>query len=420
MNKLLSVMKNSVLNRHEFIKLVLFCYLAFFVSGFYFSGLSSSRHGSWIKIGLLAFLVTFSCVLINGWRNKRLSCVCSFKNKNIECVIVFFLGAFFLYFIGQSIVFGNWSSVRRILVILLFVVLVTVFFVGLHFKISRVIFFIGLLCSFFSLAFAVDNLLQWRLLISHPVRLSDAGLSWYANYTNTVVAGQFWAFLFFAGLWSYLYSRSWWVSFFYLLVSVVMLFAIYHTAARTAWVAVGVGMVSLLFFLNSLERKKLLLVLIPALLFFVGYLFFAPEAVLRKGLTYRDVIWIEHFKGMNGVLEWLFGKGLLAPVDFVVLPGGQLASHTHSIYLEVLYTGGIFGLILLFSLIASVFYYLVAKSKKRKELSFAGAVLTGLFVSMVFDFHGILDLPNLMWLWLWFPIAMVIGSMFSLRLESSK
>ena len=139
-----------------------------------------------------------------------------------------------------------------------------------------------------------------------------------------------------------------------------------------------------------LERRKLLFIFLPVFLSFVGYLFIEPEAVVRKGLTYRDVIWLEHFKDINGVWEWLFGKGLLAPTNFVVLPGGKLAPHTHSIYVEVLYKGGLIGFVLLLFFIVSVLYCLVSMSKKRKELSFAGAVLVGLFVSMVFDFHSIL------------------------------
>ena len=121
-NDFFSVLKSKVLDCNGFLKLALFCYFAFFLSGFYVTELSSSRHGSWIKIGLLFFLVTLFCILIKSWRNKELSLFCFFREISMELrVLLLSLGGFFLYFISQSIIFGDWAPVRRVVIILLFV-----------------------------------------------------------------------------------------------------------------------------------------------------------------------------------------------------------------------------------------------------------------------------------------------------------
>ena len=96
--------------------------------------------------------------------------------------------------------------------------------------------------------------------------------------------------------------------------------------------------------------------------------------------------------------------GPAASVSFVKIAGSTIAVHAHNIYVETLYRNGILGVILFLLLLFFSIRSLVA-FRVNDDKTFFVAVLCGASVSMFFDFSNLIYSPNLIWMWVWFPIA---------------
>ena len=392
----------------RFINFLFLTFIVFFLFGFYFTGMESSKHSSGVRFGL--FLLLFVILLSTSLKEVS-GCLKSWYLKlelRVKVFIFLFLLMFF-YYILRSFSALEFSELRRLVVIFLFISLVSWFLIALDFRFDKVVYSLGLLGFLLGLSFLFNNILFGEYALKlEPLRISTSGYEWFSSYSNTIIAGLFYTYLLVACVWSYLNSKRIGVIFFYYSASILVVFAIFHTAARTAWLASVVSLTVLFFFYLQKEKKKLAALYMPNFVVAILYPIFNYQGVVREGLTYRDKIWIDHLKEMSGILDWLFGKGLSADMSFVDLPWGIKAAHPHSLYIESLYTGGVIGLLLFVSMLIALFYCLIKRARSSVEISFILSVLSGVAVAMAFDFSGLFYTPNLVWLWLWFTVALAM------------
>lgn len=406
----------SGLDRFDYYRLALCFYLLMFVAGFYMIELPSSRHSALIRGGELLILATLlvEIVLARGflvkWSktgiNQQLIKVDRLVNWLAVSLLIF--GA---YFGLQSMVYGDWESFRRIVTLSLFVFVVVVSAWKLGFDIRWFAYGLVALGGCQALVLGAGLMSTDLTLLGGPLRKANSGLDGLASYENTIVAALFWSYLLLALIWGYKVSSNRVLIVVCFLASYIVLLAIYHTAARTAWITSLAGLSAMLVLSGRQEKQKMLALFVPVLLISMAYTLWNPEAVLRGGLTYRDYIWAQHLANMQGGNEWLFGKGLAALVGFVKLPNGQLAIHPHSIYVETLYVGGLVGLLLFVLVLGAALRCLLRRQTDFPGKSLLGAMLVGGCLGMIFDFNGLFDTPNLVWLWLWLPLGLLLAGM---------
>lgn len=397
-------------SKEKVVVFFLYLFLVFFFLGFYLTGIPSSKHSSGIRAGVLVLIILFFFFMRRSNFFRRLVEGYRHLAAEFKVFIVLFLCLFLFYFARSCLAF-DFAEARRIAVIFLFIVVLSWGLSYTRVSLKNICYYLGVLGFFAGSMYFINNFIlgEYKVLIK-PIRVADSGSEFFLDYGNTIIAGLFLAYLLIASVWSYLNVKSNWVALFYYLSSVLLVFAVFNTAARTAWIASIVSLIVLFVYYKNKTIKKIAVLYSPLFLLGVSYLVFNfTDGVVRKGLTYRDKIWIEHLQAINSWKEWLFGKGLSANMKFVELPGGKLAAHSHSVYIELLYTGGVVGLLLFLLMLYMLFYNLIKVSRSNIESSFCLSVLSGGAVSMAFDFSDVFYTPNLIWLWLWSIVAIAVS-----------
>lgn len=400
--------------RFQCYQYILLLYLLVFVAGFYFSGLPSSRHSAFIRGGLLLILIVAAVEGLLCWRQDAEALARELRTS-LRCIpgsgklLAGGLAALFGYYMLQSGFYGDWDSVRRVLAVAVFLLCVAFAVLWLDFDARRLVYLVSILGVLFALCYDVNTFDSRSQIFTSPFRDATSGIEWFASYKNTIIAGLYWSLLALALIWAYTKSRQCGLRLLYLISGCVVLFAVYHTAARTAWVATMFGVASLFLYMDREARLRLLLLIVPSALSATLYSLLRPEAIMRKGLTYRDDIWVEHIRRLESKWDWVFGKGIATLEPFFKLPSGKLAIHPHSIYIESLYTGGLVALALLFFVLVMVLYCLLDRSVDFKGKDFVGPVMIGAIVAMTVDFSDLFGTPNLVWLWFWFPLAVLLA-----------
>lgn len=391
---------------------ILLLYLLVFVAGFYFTSLPSSRHSAFVRGGMLLILIVAAVESLLYWyqgaggRELRASLqYISRPGKLLAAGLV----ALFGYYMLQSGFYGDWDSVRRVLTVAVFILCVAFAVLWLDFDVSRLVCLASILGVFFALCYDITTFNSRDQALTNPFRDMASGLDWFASYHNTIIAGLHWSLLALALIWAYTKSQQNSLRLLYLVSGCVVLFAVYHTAARTAWVATMFGVAALFLYMDRVARLRLLLLVVPSALIAILYSLLRPEAIVRKGLTYRDDIWIEHIHRLESGRDWIFGKGIAALEPFVKLPSGNLAIHPHSIYIESLYTGGLVALLLFIFVLGVALCCLLDRRVVFKGKDFFGPVMIGAIVAMIVDFNDLFGTPNLVWLWFWLPMAVLLA-----------
>lgn len=394
---------------------LLFLYLSYFVLGYYFTALPSSRHAAMIRVGLVALLA----ILVLGFPRRGLLLEIRDSLKGVERrvrLLAILVLSCLVYFSLRALIQHDFEEFRRVVVVSVFVLVVGCFSSSIEFRFERLISLLsvfGVFVSFFFLYEYFD--FNSIFLYLDPESISDVpGAPFLLHYGNTIIAGLFLCFLLLSVSWSFINTNRALVGVFYLFGFFSLSYSLFHTAARTSWVAAATGILVLFLCFKGKERRKagilVLSVFIPA----IAIIYFKPESLIREGLTHRDSIWIQHIHELDGLFEWMFGKGLSANMYFAEIPGG-VAKHAHSIYIESLFVGGLFGLLVILLMLSALFYSLAKVAVIDKGSAFLLSVLSAAAASMFFDFSGLFSKPNLVWLWLWFPLSLALGRLIPLR-----
>lgn len=381
-----------------------FIFLSFllsFFTGYYFSILSSSEHSSILRLVVALGLI----YLIFDFR-KNLKGITFFR---IDSLLKVFLFAYVFYLLSLSLYYEDWKSIRRVLYILMFVFFVYSYVKEFDLKLDKLIYSLPLLAGFLGVAYLYTHYMNNGFQIYYKKgAISKTDFKLLSDYGNPIIAGLYLSFLIPFCLWSYFSVKNKLLSVVYYTCFYLVLIASFLTFARTAWLASAVSI--LIFFIYGLTNKKIkktLFLILPLFLAVFFYLLNFMNLDIKRGVTYRDQIWVEFIYNITGLKQWLFGKGLSEPLDFVKLPWGKVAIHSHSIYIETLYLTGLIGLFLMCSLLFLSLYGLVKNIKDSQGLLWF-AILASLSVSMFFDYSNLIHSPNIMWLWFWFPVSIAV------------
>ncbi len=321
-----------------------------------------------------------------------------------------FLLLFFLYIIIQSIFYADWQIMRRVIILLVFFIFLSLLDSIDWALIKCKVFVVPVLAAAIGVTYLYSYIVSNGFTV--PIKnnaMASSGYDFFIDYKNTVLAGLHLVFLLSFCLHCYFYSKNTVFSIFSYFSSFLILSSIFLTVARTAWVVCCV--VLIIYFLFSFKRriKKVFFVFMPLVILAATYLYFYFAFHIERGLTRRDEIWSHVLSQVDSVKSVLFGSGIGSPVDFVKLSGSGFMPHFHNIYLELFYKVGIIGLIVFLLLNLRVLFILY--SKRRCEInilyfSLLGSVLVGMF----FDYSNLIYSPNLMWLVYWFPLALAYSS----------
>ncbi|RBA52974.1 hypothetical protein DQ403_20125 [Stutzerimonas zhaodongensis] len=237
-------------------------------------------------------------------------------------------------------------------------------------------------------------------------RLHSSGVPGFAEFFNPIISGMHIAFAGLTACWCVLFARTPAARIFWFCCLSIIAVYVFLTYSRSAWLALGLGGLMLLalrgraVFWGIFVGAAILALVVITIKF---PQVFSVEA--ERGTTNRDLIWAMVFDSMPGY--WLAGHGAGVEMSQMSIPG-QTVVNTHSLYLEVLFQYGVVGLLLF---LVALLMATRAMWIDRSNLAVLGvSLLTGSIGVMFFELHSFIHSPNLIWLWIWFPIAIALGS----------
>lgn len=195
------------------------------------------------------------------------------------------------------------------------------------------------------------------------------------------------------------------------LILLVVMFAIFLSDSRNAWVStlLGLGTLGLTYLVKDSRQFLAYTITFTFLLgAALGLLLLSDDArafLLPRGLSFRPEIWSATLERITQS-SWLFGAGILTP-DGVKL-GDLLFDHPHNLYLALLFQGGLVALGLFLALVCIA----VGCGLKRYE-SADGKLVLAIFAlglsAFLLDGHHLVDKVGEAWFLFWLPIGIALG-----------
>ncbi len=392
----------SVLLGNSRVVLALLALFALFLGRFWWFGETTSWAG-FIRICLFLGLL----LALAEWRE-----LLPFLRRNGYAVLL--LG-FLAYLAGNSLVLGDGKTARRVLLLVAFFLAVPLVAARGKNALRQLL---ALMVVASALVAAVTFVtLNDQGLLSFEYRLrsiSASGVAGFADFENSVLAGLELAFSGVVMLWVLLQARTWPARAFWIGCGLLIALYVFLTFSRTGWLALAVSALMLLFNIadRRLRKHVLIAIALTGLLFVVLFHERIAYELFSRKLSYREEIWQMVLQLMPGY--WPFGHGADTGVAQTLglrpLAGSRpmLIAHAHSIYLEVLFNYGLFGLGYFVVLLLAACRRLYAH-RHEPLTSLWLAVLIGAMVAMVFDFSSFVSTPNLLWLWLWLPLVWALA-----------
>lgn len=357
----------------------------------------TSAWASSIRFALLTFLV---CLVFVGRP------VFARLDKKLGAVLLLFGGWVILsvaLFDGQS------EVLRRGLVLVVFICAVAVLKMdgeAALLNLLRAAALVGTAAALVTIYFELERRgLDFRY---RAFRLHSSGVPGFAEFFNPIISGMHMAFAGLTACWCVLFARTPAARIFWFLCLSVIAIYVFLTYSRSAWLALGLGGLVLLILRGraifwGIFVGAMILALVVITIKFPQV--FSVE--VERGTTNRDLIWAMVIDSMPGY--WLAGHGAGIEMSQMSIPG-QTVVNTHSLYLEVLFQYGVVGLLLF---LVALLMATRAMWTERSDLSVLGvSLLAGSIGVMFFELHSFIHSPNLIWLWIWFPMAIALGSQF--------
>lgn len=193
--------------------------------------------------------------------------------------------------------------------------------------------------------------------------------------------------------------------------ALVATLAVLLSGSRAAWAALPLGVAVLLLartatspgrFLGLLAATAAALGLVVAVLV-TGDL--TRDYILPRGDSFRFAIWESVVADVVRQGLW-FGRGILTPDD--TLLGDLTFRHVHSMYLAVLFHGGIVGCVLFAGALGGTALVLV-RGLGSPDARLALALLVAGAVFWLTDGRQLVDRVGVHWWLFWLPLATAIG-----------
>ena len=126
--------------------------------------------------------------------------------------------------------------------------------------------------------------------------------------------------------------------------------------------------------------------------------------LLPRGDSFRLQIWSAALEQVQG--NWFAGLGILTQDDLEI--GGLVFHHPHSMYLSLLYQGGIVALGLYVGLIGWTLVTLI-RNYEYADAKLALSILALALTAHLLDGHELVDKVGSSWFLIWLPVAMAVG-----------
>lgn len=237
-------------------------------------------------------------------------------------------------------------------------------------------------------------------------RLFELGWRGFADLDHPIVAGLYYGV--FAVLFCWLFVRFplrlWHSVALAIGVAGILLYVLF-TFSRGAWFSVAASIFTLLVIFPNLKSRTLLGLACVALVAILWLFWPEIQAERSVGLSNREQIWLNWFEHLPEF--WLWGRGAGADLYYRFV-GGYEVIHAHSLYLQLWYEYGIFGISLFVALLLSLLW----KGWQCREQPLARlgiALLVFAMVAMVSDVYAIIHRPSPYWVIFWFPVGILLG-----------
>ncbi len=196
--------------------------------------------------------------------------------------------------------------------------------------------------------------------------------------------------------------------------------AVFLTDSRNAWVAVPFACVVYIVCRRSRSAAGFSLfvtVFAISALVLVGALLASPasEFLLPRGDSFRTAIWAEILARVISGSPWV-GNGVLT--DDGVLIGCYLLVHPHSMYLAVLYQGGLIAFALFAALLVLSVRTLL-RNFARQEAKLALGIYALALPAYLLDGHELLTRIGWTWMLIWLPVAISVALSGGSRLDDA-
>jgi len=183
-----------------------------------------------------------------------------------------------------------------------------------------------------------------------------------------------------------------------------------YTGSRNAMMGLFCGVIVYTTARLVTTPQRFFAVLLPAAIIAVVALYVLAfsdfaEQLFPRGDSFRFSIWQAAWKEV-AESSLLWGKGILTSDDLVV--DGVQFEHPHSMYMSVVYQGGIIALGLLTLLVVRAISLLLTRFSDP-DAKFALAVLAISLPVYLFDEHELLDKVGTTWVLFWMPVACALG-----------
>lgn len=212
------------------------------------------------------------------------------------------------------------------------------------------------------------------------------------------------------------------VSVLFFLMALVMGVAVFLSDSRNAWLSVPIGLLAFLLAHFVRERGRIQGVLATGLTLGAALIVIIlndeqlTAILLPRGDSFRLGIWTEFL--MQIAESPIVGLGITTNDD--VLMGEHVIQHPHSMYLSVLFQGGLIGLTLYLIVLFKVVKELLAHIHTEADAQLGIGILMLAMVAYMIDGHELIDKVGSTWFLLWLPVAIAIGLQWrrSLRVKA--
>lgn len=251
-------------------------------------------------------------------------------------------------------------------------------------------------------------------LVAPPI---DGRLSGLGQLDNPVTASLVWAVLLVFSLRLCFNDRQVWWRLFGVSSAILYCIAIAMSGSRTGWVAGLLGVLVLLActFWDRRNAVRMLSALVFLAVIGAGLVLGSGssqtviEYLLPRGTSFRPEIWAS---ALDVVFpeNALFGVGILTSDDFLL--NGRVFQHPHSMYISMLFQGGLIALFLFLALLTwtlGVFLRFYDEVDAKLGLAILAITLS----AYVLDGHELLDKVGDTWLLVWLPVGLAVGLKWS-------
>ena len=380
-------------------------YTVFFIGFFFFPSTKSHCNFFYVAIALPFLIFIFM---------KKVDLRSLFSSKIFLLSAIFLIYMFFTLFWANNFRFSDISKYgRRVLYVLIFLG-VTMHLVQTypHF-IQRLLMVLCWTAAIFAVGYLVFYYSQ------HP--FPHSRLFGFGQLSNPIMASSVYGIASIACLYLLQQQHAVKTKLLYLGMSVFFFLYMLLTQSRGPLLAWGITIFGWTI-LESGSHKTgkgsyhnklwvvLVLILASALVLFMLYPDFLKSRILRAE-TYRLKVWKQSLLQAEEAIY--FGHGLDA--DTRVMVSGEEGKnklwihHHHSVYLTTLFYGGIIGLLLLIALVGAAIWQGLTRRGKPQKFPVTCMLVFGA-LCIVTDGYTLIDHPKPVWIFFWFPIALVAAS----------